>query len=109
VTALLDGLLAGPAGPLAALLAMALATYACRVSGVAVMSRVRVTPRVERALRALPGSIIVATAVPVGVAAGPAGVAGLVVAAATMKLTGFELAAILAGIGTVAAGRALGF
>lgn len=109
MTAFLDGLLAGPAGPAVAILTMGLATYACRISGVAVMSRVRVTPRVERALRALPGSIVVATAVPVGVASGPAGIAGLVAAAVTMKLTRFELAAILAGIGTVAAGRALGF
>ena len=106
---LLDGVLAGPAGPALVILAMGLATYACRIAGVAVMSRVRVTPPVERALRALPGSIIVATAVPVGVAAGPPGIAGLVAAAITMKLTHFELAAILAGVGTVAAGRALGF
>ena len=109
MTALVDGWLAGPAGPLVAILAMALATYACRVSGVVMMSRMRVTPRVERALRAMPGSIVVATAVPVGVAAGLPGVAGLLAAGLTMALTRFELAAILAGVGTVAAGRALGF
>ena len=108
MTGLVDGLLAGPAGPIVAILAMGLSTYACRVAGVVMMSRVRVTPRVERALRALPGSIVVATAVPVGVAAGPSGIAGLAAAAVTMKLTRFELAAILAGVGTVAAGRALG-
>lgn len=109
MTAFLDDLLAGPAGPALVILAMTLVTYACRLAGVAVMSRLRVTLRVERALRALPGSIIVATAVPVGVAAGLPGIAGLVAAAVALKLTRFELAAILAGTGTVAAGRALGF
>jgi uncharacterized membrane protein len=109
VTATLDAWLAGPAGPVLAILAMALATYACRISGVVMMSRMRVTPRVERALRAMPGSIVVATAVPVGVASGLPGIAGLVAAGVTMALVRFELAAILAGVGTVAAGRALGF
>lgn len=108
MTGMLDDVLAGPAGATIAIVAMGLATYLCRIAGVVMMSRVRVTPRIERALRALPGSIVVATAVPVGVAAGPSGIAGLAAAAVTMKLTRFELAAILAGVGTVAAGRALG-
>ena len=43
---------------------MVLATYLCRIGGVVLMSRVRITPRVERGLRALPGSIIVATILP---------------------------------------------
>lgn len=109
MTGILNEWLAGPFGPVLAILAMACVTYACRVSGVVMMSRLRVTPRVERALRAMPGSIIVATAVPVGVASGLPGIAGLLAAGITMALTRFELAAILAGIGTVAAGRALGF
>lgn len=105
----LEGLLAGPAGPALAVLAMGLASYACRTSGFVLMSRIRITPRVERALRALPGSIIVAVAVPTGAAAGAPGIAGLVAAGVVMALTRFELAAIAAGVGMVAAGRALGF
>lgn len=105
----LDVLLNGPAGPALAIAAMGLASYLCRVSGVVLMGWVSLTPRVERALRALPGSIIVAVAVPAGVAAGPAGIVGLIAAAATMALVRLDLAAILVGVATVAAGRALGF
>ena len=44
---------------------MALVTFLCRIAGVVLMSRVRITPRIERGLRALPGSIILATILPV--------------------------------------------
>ncbi|KMO37283.1 branched-chain amino acid ABC transporter [Methylobacterium tarhaniae] len=91
-----------------AILALALVTYLCRASGVVLMSRVRLTPRVERGLRALPGSIVVATALPTGLSAGLPGLLGLVTAAGVMALTRFELAAVLAGMGVVAAGRAMG-
>ena len=105
---MIDALLAGPAGPWIAILALALVTYLCRASGVVLMSRVRLTPRVERGLRALPGSIVVATAVPTGLSAGVPGLLGLVTAAGVMALTRFELAAVLAGMGVVALGRLVG-
>ncbi len=105
---MIDVLLAGPAGPWIAILALALVTYLCRASGVVLMSRVRLTPRVERGLRALPGSIVVATAVPTGLSAGLRGLLGLVTAAGVMALTRFELAAVLAGMGVVALGRLAG-
>jgi uncharacterized membrane protein len=98
-------------GPLASTLAiglMALATYLCRVGGVVLMSRVRLTPRVERALKALPGCIVTAAVLPIGLQAGPAGMLGLAAALTAMALTRQELAALLAGLGTVAALRALG-
>ncbi|ACA16618.1 branched-chain amino acid transport [Methylobacterium sp. 4-46] len=100
--------LAGPAGSLLAVAALTAVTYLCRASGVLLMSRVRLTPRVERGLRALPGSIVVATALPTGLAAGAPGIAGLAAAAAVMALTRFELAAIAAGLAVVALGRAAG-
>lgn len=105
---MIDALLAGPAGPWIAILALALVTYICRASGVVLMSRVRLTPRVERGLRALPGSIVVATAIPTGLSAGLPGLLGLVTAAGVMALTRFELAAVLAGMGVVAVGRLVG-
>ncbi|MFH6785262.1 MULTISPECIES: AzlD family protein [Methylobacterium] len=105
---MIDAVLASPAGPWIAILALALVTYLCRASGVVLMSRVRLTPRVERGLRALPGSIVVATALPTGLSAGLPGLLGLATAAGVMALTRFELAAVLAGLGVVAAGRALG-
>ncbi|HZB63231.1 MAG TPA: AzlD domain-containing protein, partial [Microvirga sp.] len=61
----LGALVAGPWGSTLVIVSMALATYLCRIAGVAIMSRVRITPRIERGLRALPGSIIMATILPV--------------------------------------------
>ena len=40
-------------GSALAILGMAIATYLCRISGVVLMSRVRLTPAVQRALTAL--------------------------------------------------------
>jgi uncharacterized membrane protein len=103
-----DGFLTGPAGAYAAILAMALATYLCRASGVVLMSRVRLTPRVTRALRALPGSIVVATVAPLAAQAGTPAIVGVLVALATMVVMRWELAALLAGLGAVALLRAAG-
>jgi uncharacterized membrane protein len=100
--------MAGPWGAVVAIAGMALATYLCRASGVVLMSRVRITPRVERALRALPGSIVLATIVPIAFESGPPALVGLGVAVAAMALTRFELAAIAAGLASVAGLRALG-
>ena len=104
----IDALLAGPAAPYLAIAAMALATYLCRASGVVLMSRVRLTPRVTRALAALPGSIVVATVAPLAVAGGLPAIAGVAAALVTMMATRYELAALMAGLGTVAGLRALG-
>ena len=104
-----DGLLGSPAGPYLAILAMAAATYFCRAAGVVLMSRVRVTPRIERALRALPGSIVVATVLPLALSSGPPALLGVTASFGTMALTRSELAALVAGLATVAAARAAGF
>lgn len=109
MTAALDALFAGPFGPALAILLVGSVSYACRAGGVVLMARVRPTPRVERALRALPGSIIVATAVPSGLAAGAPGLAGLAVAALVMAALRVEVVALAAGVAAVAAGRALGY
>jgi len=103
-----EGFLAGAAGPYLAILAMMAAAYFCRASGVLLMSRVRVTPRIERALRALPGSIVVATVLPIALASGLPALLGIAAALATMAATRLELAALVAGLATVAAARALG-
>lgn len=96
-------------GPWAAILAMAAATYLCRLSGVALMSRVRMTERLRRGLEALPGSIIVATVLPIAVESGAAAIAGVLAAAATMALARNEIAGLAAGLATVAALRAAGW
>ncbi len=97
-----SSLLAGPWGAGFAVVGMALVTYACRASGVVLMSRVRITSRVERALRALPGSIVVATVLPLGLDGGPAAMLGLGVTVLAMSLARIELAAIVAGLAAVA-------
>jgi uncharacterized membrane protein len=102
-------LLAGPAGPYIAIAAMAVATYLCRASGVVLMSRVRITPAVQRALRALPGSIIVATVLPIALQAGVAAIVGLTASLAAMAFLRHELTALIAGLVTVSLVRAFGF
>ena len=103
-----SSVLAGPWGAGLAVLGMALVTYACRASGVLLMSRVRITPRVDRALRALPGSIVVATILPLAVDGGASAVLGVVATVLAMSLVRIELVAIAAGLACVALLRALG-
>ncbi len=101
--------IAGPAGPYLAIAAMAIATYACRAGGVVLMSRVRLTPAIGRALRALPGSIVVATVLPIAVKGGGPAIVGLAAALLTMSLTRHELPALLAELAAVSLVRAVGF
>lgn len=103
-----ESLLASGAGDYLAVLAMVAATYACRASGILFMSRVRVTPIIERALKALPGSIVIATVLPVAAAAGAPALMGLAAAIVVMATTRVELVGVIAGLATVAGARALG-
>jgi uncharacterized membrane protein len=100
--------LAGPAGPYLAIAAMALATYLCRAGGVVLMSRVRLTRPIERALQALPGSIVVATVLPIAIRSGLPAIIGLAAALTTMSLTRHELPSLLVGLVAVSAARAAG-
>jgi uncharacterized membrane protein len=99
----------GPAGAYIAILAMAVATYLCRISGVVMMGFVPLTPRVRRGLAALPGSIVVATVLPLierlGLAAGLA----LLAAVASMVIRRSELLALVVGMSAVSLARAFGF
>lgn len=99
----------GSWGAILAILVMGLASYLCRISGVVLMGYVPLTPAVRRGLAALPGSIVVATVLPLierlGLAAGVA----LAVAMATMAIRRSELLALVTGMATIAAARALGF
>ena len=101
-------LVTGPAGPYLAIAAMTVATFLCRASGVVLMSRIRITPRIERALRALPGSIVVATVLPITLQSGPAAILGLIAGLTTMSLVRHELVALIAGLAAVSLARAAG-
>jgi uncharacterized membrane protein len=99
----------GLAGAYIAILAMAVATYLCRISGVVMMGFIPLTPRVRRGLAALPGSIVVATVLPLierlGLAAGLA----LLAAVASMVIRRSELLALVVGMSAVSLARAFGF
>lgn len=103
-----DTLLAGPYGPHVAILVMALATYLCRIAGVVIMSRVSLTPAIERGLAALPGSIVAATVAPLALKAGPAGILAVVSAILVARLARNELLALVAGLAVAAGARAVG-
>ena len=104
-----ESLLAGPMGPALVIAAMAAATYLCRVGGIVLMSRVRITPVVERALAALPGSIVAATVAPLALKSGPTAIAAVLAAVAATRLTHSEFGALAVGLAVAAGGRALGF
>lgn len=103
----LSAFIASPWGSVFAILGMMLVTFLCRISGVVLMSRVRITPRVERGLRALPGSIILATILPVIIDSGWPAIVAVTAAIAVMAFTRIDLLGLLAGLGTLSIIRAL--
>lgn len=97
----------GSLGPVLAIAAMALATYLCRISGVILMSRIRITRPVQRALNALPGSIVAATVTPIALRSGPDAIAGILAGILVMRFVRNEVAALIAGLAVAAAVRLL--
>jgi uncharacterized membrane protein len=102
-----DSFIAGPAGPVLAIAGMMAVTFLCRIAGVVVMSQVRITPRIERGLRALPGSIILATILPVVIDNGMPAILALAAAIIAMVLTRIEIVGLIVGLGTLSIIRAL--
>lgn len=99
----------GAWGAYVAILAMALATYLCRISGVALMSVIPLTPHVRRGLAALPGSIVAATVLPLIERLGWAAGIALLAAMASMIVRRSELLALVTGMAVISGLRALGF
>ena len=95
-------------GPLAAILAMAVATYAMRAGGFWLMTHVPLTRRVRRMLAALPGSIIAATVLPIIVGGGLVAMLAIVTAALVMVVRRNDFLAVLAGMRVAAGLRAAG-
>lgn len=87
---------------LLAILAMAAASYACRVAGYFLMAYVPVTSRVQAALKAIPLGVMVGIVTPSVLAGRVPEMVGLAVVFAAMKLTGKDVVAALAGAGAVA-------
>jgi uncharacterized membrane protein len=95
-------------GVFAALLAMALATYAMRAGGYWLMGRVALTPRLTRMLEALPGSIVAATVLPIVVKGGAVALLAVGTAGVLMWVKRNDFLAVLAGMAVAAALRAAG-
>ena len=95
-------------GPIAGILAMALATYFTRVAGFWLMAHVPMTVRVRRMLETLPGAIVVATIVPLVARAGMAGLIGIAVTFASMLLRRNEFLAVALGLTAISLARAYG-
>ncbi len=90
---------------LIAILGMAFAAYATRAGGLWLMGFVKLSPRVEAWLRALPGAVMVALVAPEvvsgGMAAAVAALATALVAIRTKNL----LLAMVVGVGVILAVR----
>jgi len=87
------------------LLAVTLASFACRAGGFCLMRFVNVTPRIQAALKAAPLAVMVGIIVPAAVRGGLAEWLGLAVAAIVMRLARRDLVAALSGVATVALSR----
>ena len=93
---------------LAAILAMAVATYACRAGGYAILRAVRVPPFVQSMLANLPGPLFCAYVAPALAQWGPAGWAAGAAVMAVQLATRNMAASILSGVAAMAALQALG-
>ena len=92
----------GGFGTLAAILAMAGATYAMRAGGFWLMAHVPLTARLRRILEAMPGAVVVATVLPIAVREGLPALLAIAAAGAAMLVRRNDFLAVIAGM-TVAA------
>ena len=96
---------AGQLGTVAAILAMGAATYAMRAGGFWLMGYVPLTARVRRMLEALPGTVVIATVLPIVVREGVPAVLAIAAAGAAMMIRRDDFLAVLAGMAAAAAAR----
>jgi uncharacterized membrane protein len=101
-------MMASEASVLIAIVAMAVATYGMRAGGFWLMQHVPVTPRLRRMLEALPGSVVVATVLPIAVREGPVAALAIAAAGAVMLVFRNDLVAVVTGMAVAAAARAMG-
>lgn len=87
---------------IALILGMAVVTYLSRIGGVWAMSFVPMTPRIEAALKALSGSVLVALVVPAAIEGGVEFVAAVAVAAVVTAASSRPLIGMIAGVSVAA-------
>lgn len=85
-----------------AILLVGVVSYSCRAGGFFLMRYVRLTPRVEAWLNAIPIAIVGAVLGPIAANGGPPEWVGLATAAAMMHLTRSDFATVLAAVAAVA-------
>jgi uncharacterized membrane protein len=90
---------------IAIILGMAVVTYLSRIGGVWAMSFVPMTPRIEAALKALSGSVLVALVVPAAIEGGVEFVAAVAVAAVVTFAISRPLIGMIAGVSVAALTR----
>jgi uncharacterized membrane protein len=88
--------------------AMAVVTLALRTTGFWLMRYVPVTPRIQRMLDALPGSIIAAAVLPAVVQGGVVAALAVITAMISMWLTRSDFVAVITGMGVAALARLAG-
>jgi uncharacterized membrane protein len=88
---------------------MTAVTVASRLGGYWLMGYVTVTPRVRRMLEALPGSIIVAAALPVAVNGGAVVMFAIAAALLVTVIRRNDFLAVITGMAVAALARAIGF
>ncbi len=89
------------------LLALALASYACRAGGFWLMRFVAVTPRLRATLAAAPLAVMVGIVTPAALRGGLPEIVGLAATFAAMRLWRNDLLAMFVGVATLALCRAL--
>ncbi len=92
---------------LAAIVGMAIVTYFTRVSGLWLMGRITLTPRIESGLRAVPGAVLISILAPSALAAGPAEIIAALATVLLMLRTKNLLLSIIVGVAAVWALRTL--
>jgi len=99
---------AGGLGAYAVIALMALATYLLRASGLFLAARVPLTPRVQRFLESLAGSILISLVVALAVQGGTVTTLAVLAAIGVMLATRQSVAAIAAAVALAAGLRHLG-
>jgi len=88
---------------------MTAVTVAARLGGFWLMSYIPVTPRVRRMMDALPGSIIVAAALPVAVNGGAVVMFAILAAIIATIVSRNDFIAVIVGMAVAALARTAGF
>lgn len=93
---------------IAVILAMAVVNAVLRTGGYWLMGHVPLTDRVRRMLEALPGSVIMATVLPIAVKSGGPAMLAIGTAGVVMFVVRNDFAAVVAGVAVAALARAAG-